>query len=361
MGTVGDITITPKDFSPCIANRALAIIRNIKEVSPQYLFIYLITHNAFREIERLKIGGVQQRINLDALRKFDIPVLSNEFQKQIENITVLSYKKRSSSKQLYTKAETLLLDTLGLANFSPSTEKINIKSLKDSFGTTGRLDAEYYQKKYEGYLDHIFTYADGWKKLGEVCNLKDINYHPINDNLYKYIELSDIDNFGGINSYTTETGEKLPSRARRKIQLGDVLISSIEGSLSSCAIVSQKTKTALCSTGFFVINSKYINAETLLVLFKCVLMQNVLKQMCSGTILTAINKADFLNVPLSLIDSTTQIKIATLIQESFLLKAESERLLEVAKRSVEIAIEQDEKAAMTFLQQATKQQITHNK
>jgi hypothetical protein len=59
------------------------------------------------------------------------------------------------SKTKYVEAETLLLETLGLLDFSPSTEKINIKSFKDSFAATGRLDAEHYQPKYEQIEEKI--------------------------------------------------------------------------------------------------------------------------------------------------------------------------------------------------------------
>ena len=52
MGTVGDITITPKYFEPCMGNRALAIIRDIRGISPQFLFAYLVLD---RKIKKLKI------------------------------------------------------------------------------------------------------------------------------------------------------------------------------------------------------------------------------------------------------------------------------------------------------------------
>jgi restriction endonuclease S subunit len=68
-------------------------------------------------------------------------------------------------------------------------------------------------------------------------------------------------------------------------------------------------------------------------------MQNLLKQNCSGTILTAINKQDFLEIPVPLIDDKTQQKIKDFIQESFDLRKESERLLEKAKEMVEKEIE----------------------
>ena len=44
-----------------------------------------------------------------------------------------------------------------------------------------------------------------------------------------------------------------------------------------------------------------------------------------------------------------QTQIATLVQQRFTLKAQSEHLLEVAKRAVEIAIEQNEQAAMDYI------------
>jgi hypothetical protein len=54
-----------------------------------------------------------------------------------------------------------------------------------------------------------------------------------------------------------------------------------------------------------------------------------------------------------LIESKTQTQIADLVQQSFALKAKSERLLETAKRAVEIAIETDEQAAMVYINDQT--------
>jgi restriction endonuclease S subunit len=70
-------------------------------------------------------------------------------------------------------------------------------------------------------------------------------------------------------------------------------------------------------------------------------MQQILKQNCSGTILTAINKNEFQNIPVPLIDITTQQQIAELIQQSFVLRKESENLLQEAKEMVEREIENE--------------------
>ena len=98
MGTVGDITITPRNFKPCMCNRALAIVRDITGVSPQFLFSYLTTKHAFNNIERQKNGGVQQRINLDVLGNIEIPLLSVIFQNEIEQIVILAQDTRKKFK-----------------------------------------------------------------------------------------------------------------------------------------------------------------------------------------------------------------------------------------------------------------------
>ena len=212
------------------------------------------------------------------------------------------------------------------------------------------MDAEYYQKKYEDYVNLIKGYKNGWNKLSMACNLKDSNFTPEENKQYKYIELSNIGVSGNITGCMLEDGINLPSRARRLINTDDVIISSIEGSLESCALVQEEYDNALCSTGFYVINSLEINPETLIVLFKSEPMQKILKKNCSGTILTAINKDEFLKLPVPIIEKSIQKKIATLVEKSFALKKESEYLLEKAKRAVEIAIEKDEKTAMRFIE-----------
>lgn len=104
--------------------------------------------------------------------------------------------------------------------------------------------------------------------------------------------------YGGISDLNLQNGNTLPSRTRRKMNERQAIISSIEGSLQSCALITDKFAGAICSTGFHAINSSQINSETLLVLFKSAAIQALMNQHCSGTILTAISKNDFQSIPL---------------------------------------------------------------
>ena len=64
--------------------------------------------------------------------------------------------------------------------------------------------------------------------------------------------------------------------------------------------------------------------------------------------------AEIGDLSIPIIDYKTQQQISELIKQSFTLKKESEHLLEVAKRAVEIAIEENEEVALEFINMETK-------
>ncbi len=308
-------------------------------INSHTLATYLNCKYGKQEIFRYSMQGNQSNFSLAKFKEMKIPKFSSELQKDIKILISSSFEKLQKSKEAYQAAQDLLLDHLGLKDFNPPAQAVNIKSFADSFGTSGRLDAEFYQEKYEGYLKKIQAYPYGCEPIRTACKLKDANYTPKDNQTYRYIELSNIGNLGEITGASLDLGCNLPSRARRKVSKNDVIVSSIEGSLASCAIVSEQYHQALCSTGFYVVSSEKINSETLLILFKSEPIQQLLKQGCSGTILTAINKDEFLNIPLPLVDANIQTQIADLIRQSDRLRQESQALLEEAKRKVEQAIE----------------------
>ncbi len=349
VGTLGNAALITKKDLPAIFSCKSTVLRPFN-INPVYLLVYINSKYGRDLLIRKERGAIQKGLNLDDLKTLVVYKPSVDFQKRIECLFKLSLEKTEFSKKTYSQAESFLLETLGLKDFDPSKEKVNIKSFKDSFLSSGRLDAEYYQPYYEDYLKLIEFYKNGWEHLSVACELKDKNNNPEENTTYNYIELANIGKSGEITGCTISKGIELPSRARRKVNTGDVIVSSIEGSLESCAIIPKEYDNALCSTGFYVINSKKINSETLLVFFKSEPMQNILKQNCSGTILTAINKDEFLNIPIPIIDFDIQKQIQDKVIKSFSLRLKSEQLLKLAKTAVEKAIEEGEEAAMEWIE-----------
>jgi restriction endonuclease S subunit len=77
--------------------------------------------------------------------------------------------------------------------------------------------------------------------------------------------------------------------------------------------------------------------------------QEFLKRTARGMILEATNKDDFKKYILPKVDNLIQQKIAELVTQSHKARNESKKLLDVAKRAVEIFIEEDEEKAMEFI------------
>lgn len=258
---------------------------------------------------------------------------------KIEDITYRAFQKLEMSESLYSEAANNMLECLDLNDFTASSNSCNVKTLKESFIETGRLDAEYYQPKYDDILHHIQAYKYGSKNLAEICDIKEDNFTPKDDTTYKYVELANIGKYGNIIGCSQQKGEDLPSRARRIVSKNDVVISSLEGSLDSCALVEEDYDGALCSTGFYVLKSSVLNSETLLVLFKSPLVKELMRKGCSGTILTAIGRQELERIPIPLIRQEIQEEIAQHVQSSISLRKESQQLLEHAKLTVEGAIQ----------------------
>lgn len=349
VGTIGKLSIVSEN-KKATCNCKLAILRT-HSINNKYLSIFLSSKLGQNQIKKFTRGAVQMGLILEDMSQIKIPMFSNSFQSKIESLVKLSHQKLEESKTLYKQAEEILLKELDLLNFEPSKENVSIKSFSESFLVSERFDAEYYQPKYDEIIDKIKSYRDGFETINKACNLEDKNFILKDKQKYKYIELSNIGTTGDITGFTFEFGEDLPTRARRIVKKGDVIVSSIEGSLEKVALVTKNFDNSLCSTGFYVINSNRINSETLLVLFKNRIFREILKQNCSGTILTAINKDEFLNIIIPIIDKQIQIQISNKIQTSFNLREESKSLLETAKRAVEIAIEESEAEAIKFIEE----------
>ena len=363
----GDILICRTNGNPKLVGKSALVAKNYPYVYESHLFkirpdtnlicsetlaVYLNTSHGKLEIEKFSMQGNQANFSLAKFKEIKIPKFSEKLNHFITRIVNLSFSTLTQSEYRYQQAQTILLSELGLTDWQPRHQLTFVKNYAD-IKQAERIDAEYYQPKYEEIIKAIQNYAGGWASLGNLVAIKDKNYSPKEEQQYKYIELANIGGNGEIIGCSTECGTDLPSRARRKVKEQDVIVSSIEGSLSSIALVEKEYNNALCSTGFYVVKPTGFNSEALLVLLKSIVGQMQLKKGCNGTILTAINKKEFSKIIIPKITEAKQTQIQQKVTESFNLRKQSKHLLECAKRAVEIAIEQDEQTAIDWLQNET--------
>ena len=346
LAKVGLVTDEYPVYATC---RDVIILRTdeLREINKYYLWAFL--HSTYGQglLWRSASQTGQPHLTLPSIMNIRIPAVEMHFQEMISELYEHSVELKEQSVALFTQAQEIVRHQLKWSPFPIEKNLPAVRSFSNSVKKTGRMDAEYYQVKYDAYMDLL----PGNLVVETMCNLYDGNFTPELEQEYKYIELANVGLYGEITGVTATVGAQLPSRARRIVHAGQVIVSSLEGSLQSCALVTEEYDGALCSTGFYVLDSNELNSETLLMLVKSELIQELMKQRCSGSIMAAITKDELLRMPFLQIESCTQKQIAELVKKSFELRQQSKRALEYAKEATERLIENGVTTATTWLEE----------
>ena len=165
---------------------------------------------------------------------------------------------------------------------------------------------------------------------------------------YRYIEIGDVNVSSGFaTSNIIMTGD-LPDNAKIITRKDDVIVSTVRPNRGAVAILEEDN--LLVSGAFTVLRErgKY-KKEVLQVLLRLPLYRDWLLRYNVGTSYPVIKDDDVLNIPIPLFNDETQRIVAVKVRESSDLRKQSKRLLEYAKKTVEIAIEQNEEVALAWL------------
>jgi hypothetical protein len=353
-GKIEKVAIVPNDFpEKVLVTGSLYKMTVNDKINKHYLLTYLICKygNVFKE--RYKTNLLISFLSKDDLYKIPVPIFSVDFQNQIEKLYNKIFEFQKQSKTLYTTAENLLLSTLGLNDFESKKVETNynIKSFKDSFLTSGRLDAEYYQPKYEELEKRIREYEGGFCKIGDYFTQNKSTFTR-NKKGFNYIEIGDISVSDGSVGFNFVETENLPDNAKIKANKGDLLVSKVRPNRGAVAIIDFEQEDLVCSGAFTVLQenkNSTIKKETLQVFLRLENIKDLLLKYNCGTSYPVIKDEDILTLEIPLFSQEIQTEISLQVQESFRLRAESERLLALAKEAVEVAIEQGETEAMFLI------------
>ena len=351
---VGCAAIVPDDVGIANIVRNVALIRsNTSELANEYLLAYFLSSYGKNLYVRMNTGNAQPLVSLDYIKTVPVFMASFAIQEKIRDTVTSALSTLRNSKSIYAQAEMLLIDALGTANFTPRAEAINVKTFKDSFATTGRLDAEYYQPKYEDFERMVVSHPLGSTTIDAEFELvKETSQRK--KPTYNYIEIGDVNVGDGAANFNRLDVEELPANAKQEVKRGDLLISKVRPNRGAVSIIDFDDTDLIVSGAFTVLREKKTSVfhnETLKVLLRTKMYREWMLKFNIGTQYPVIRDEDILNLPIPRVDELTQKKVAALVKESFSLKAESERLLDVAKRAVEIAIEQDENAGMAYIKE----------
>lgn len=350
--------IDSRDF--VFASYLVRFIPNQKTLLPEYLTTFLNSKYGVWDIKRRARQSINQtNVNPEEIKEIEFPLLSMDFQEKIKYCFDNSNKTTLDSQKKYNQAENLLLETLGLADFQPSQEPVNVKSFSESFGHSGRLDAEYYQIKYEQIVEKIKSM--NYDRLSSLVKIKKSiepgSAHYAEEG-FPFVRVSDYDKFGlsTPDKYLTDEFCKENAELLKKLKpKKETILFSKDGSVGT-AYMLRKDADFVTSSAILHLTVKdktKIIPEYLTLALNSKLVQMQAERDAGGSIILHWRVSEIENVVVPVIDFDKQREIADLVEESFKLKKQSEHLLEVAKTAVEIAIEQDEETALEFINNQT--------
>lgn len=349
-GYVGRTAVYDRD-DIISSNQAIAKITLKNESDAYFISTFLNSKYGKHQIDRFQTATAQPNINMSLIKELKIPKVSQKLIEEITQWALFSEKKRAESSQKYEQAETLLLETLGMADFTPSSEAVNIKSFKDSFGVSGRLDAEYYQPKYEQVIRQIKqlpwqsldcfidNYSTGYPyKSEDYIENSELSLIRINNIKKGFLDISNVAFLPDIQRYLSE----------KDIANENDLLISMSGTIGNTCVVPVGV-TAVVNQRIMRLTIKNYNPLVLMLIINSIVGVSQLERIGTGGVQTNISNGDISQMIIPALDMGTQKQIADLVQQSFVLKSQSTHLLDVAKRAVEIAIEQDETVALTYI------------
>lgn len=374
IGTIGLCAKVPENFPRATINQNLVRIVLKDKSKSSLICCFLNSKYGKNQLLRYGAGNVYQMINYPNLRKILIPQL-DLIKDKISNIYNLSELKDNQSKDLYSQAESLLLQEIGLKTDPLTSNELvtvsnhgaiintNVKSFKESFGVTGRLDAEYYQKKYD-VLERKF---DKFKRI----KISDLVNYPVSsgttpkaggdaytdcENGIPFVRAVDLQNgevsVSNFNYIKPEIHNSILKRTQLK--KNDVLL-SIAGTVGRSAIFKHEFEANINqAVAILRFDETEILRLYMVLFFNSKIGQEFVSKYSRQGVQTNLNLEEIGNLKIPIINYKKQQEIAALIEESFSLKQQSEHLLEVAKKAVEIAIEESEEVAMKFINENVK-------
>ena len=347
-GSVGCCAIVYKEVLPANINQDVARIKllDTNNFIPEFIITFLNSKYGQHWMQRNQTGMVQQGLPLDKVRDIPIPLIELDFQLRIENIVKTAHSKLEESKLLYATAENQLLEELGLKDWKPENQNVNVKTFKESFLSSGRLDAEYYQSKYDEIEEHIKRMHHD--VLDNLCLLVNHGMQPpyiengemrvfsqkwIKDSEIDYSFIDDINEPRTSLDFATSN----PNYVCRK---NDIVHYSVGANIGYCH--TYLSNIPMMPGSFITLiraNENKINPIYLGMVLNSVIGRIQSEKRKSGTAQPYVYPKDIREFLIPILPTSTQDDISSKIQKSFALKAESKRLLEEAKLMVEQEIE----------------------
>lgn len=353
---VGDVRcgIVPNfDQKITISPNIIAAKVNKTKINPYYATIFFNSKYGFPQIIRgLKIVA-QPTIQTDLIAKLKIVVLTDNFQCAIERLFKKSLSLQDESKSLYSQASQLFLSELGLLDWKPKHTIAFVKNFSDT-EQAERFDAEYFQPKYEEIIEAVKKYKGGFDELGNLAKIKksvEPGSEAYQENGVPFVRVSNLSKFELSDNNQQFISKELYEELKIHQPKKDEILLSKDATPGMAYYLNEEPQKMIVSGGILRLkmDTDYVLPEYLTLVLNSVIVQNQIERDAGGSIINHWRPDQVKATVIPLLKKDKQKEIKEFVGKSFNDRKLSKSFLEIAKRGVEMAIEEDETSAEKWI------------
>lgn len=346
---IGNLSLVTTD-NDATCSCKLAIIRPYANLTPEYIMTFLRSQIGQSQIQRYRRGSGQTGFILEDFGQILVPELTEVIMEFVKRCVLKAQQVYTLGSIRYQNALDRLYGQLKLQNLQLDKSNIKVLNIKKSFLDSGRLDAEYYHPKYDILFEQLSQIK--CKRLGNLITLQK-SIEPGSD-FYQsegvpFVRVADLTKFG-----VTEPSIYLDKEIFKDVirPKQDTILMSKDGSIG-IAYKVEKDEDFITSGAILhlqIIDDNILpDYLTLILNSKVVQMQA--ERDAGGSIIQHWKPSEISNVVIPVLPMEKQQEISQKVQESFRLRNESKRLLNVAKTAVEIAISESEEESIHYIEE----------
>ena len=317
-------------------------------ILPEYLCAYLNCKYGEWDVKRRARQSINQtNVNPEEVKEIEIPILDIDLQQKIQCCFTQANSLRILSQKTYSEAELILHNELGINSIAVTDVNVSQKRFSD-FINSGRLDAEYYQPKYDGLFSRLSEFET--KRLGDIvriCKSIEPGSEAYQNQGIPFMRVSNLSKFGFSDTEIHLSSDEYGDVIRPK---QNTILLSKDGSVGIAYKVEQDMNVITSGAILHLtITDNEFMPDYLTLVLNSVIVGMQAERDAGGSIIQHWKPSEIENVVIPKLSQEIQQEITNKVKESFALRRESKRLLNLAKTAVETTIEQGENAALRLL------------
>lgn len=334
------------------SNQAIAKI-TVKEdsINPYYLSTFLNSKFGQSQINRFRTGTGQPNLNLGLIQRLKVPLLNKNFQLEVGRLVISGMEFFNKAEATYKQASELFLSEMGMGNYKSE----HILSFSKNFldlSNANRYDAGYFQPKFKKLVKAIKL--QNYLNLSELVSIRksiEIGNDEYIDSGTPFIRVSNVSKFGVTHSNQQYLSEDLyESVKKHQPKKGEILLTK-DATPGIANYLENDPEKMILSSGVLLINikEKGILPHYLELVLNSPVVQGQIERDVGGSVINHWLVDQIGKTLIPILNNDLQGKISKLVKEASNMRARSDNLLEIAKKSVEKAVEVNEQAAKSFI------------